>query len=140
MASPIASWNVTYTDAEGKRHRITGLPDWDTAREEAARLRATGARWVKTHPHFATLQDTIAYASRNLIPKAEAEPLFITELDGPTFASAEELDDYRWRNASDDRSDYDAEMAYERHLETNDQYRWEHEQDELRAAAFGYGF
>lgn len=131
MATP-ASWNVTYTDAEGHRQRATGLADWDAARAEAARLRSTGARWVKTHPQFATLQDTIAHANRNNVPPA---PLFIDELDGMTFRSRREVSEY-W----DWKSEHDAEMAIERALETNDQYAWEDEQDRLRAAAFGDAF
>jgi hypothetical protein len=64
--------------------------------------------------------------------------LFIEALDGLTFASLEELDSYN--RMDDDADDYDADAAYERHLETNEQYRWEHEQDEARAAAFGFAF
>lgn len=64
------------------------------------------------------------------------ETLFIEELDGLTFASLEELADYRWAQY-DDEDDYDPDAAYERHLETNDQYRWECDEDERRAAFFG---
>lgn len=64
--------------------------------------------------------------------------LFIEELDGLTFASLEDLLDYHAsRDEAYAKAEQDAEMAYERHLETNDRYRWEHEQDELRAAFFG---
>lgn len=58
--------------------------------------------------------------------------LFIPELDGDTFESLADLADY-----FDAKAEIDAETAYERHLETNDQYAWEVEQDERRAAFFG---
>lgn len=69
---------------------------------------------------------------------ATVEPvatLFVPELDGDTFASLEELADYHHAQA-----EYDAEMAIERALETNDRYAWEEEQDRLRAAAFGFAY
>lgn len=70
-----------------------------------------------------------------------AATLFIEELDGLTFATLDDLADYHaMRDEAYAQAEYDAEMAYERHLETNDQYRWEHEQDELRAASFGAAF
>jgi len=50
----------------------------------------------------------------------------------PELLTAREL--YEMRDA---QAEYDAEMAYERHLETNDQYRWEVEEDERRAMAWG---
>lgn len=58
---------------------------------------------------------------------------FVPELDGPTAPDMETV-----REWADQRDEYDAEAAYERHLETNDQYRWEHEQDELRAALHSF--
>jgi len=54
---------------------------------------------------------------------------------------ADYKDQYAQREAAEERAayqaEYDAETAYERHLETNDQYRWEVDEDERRAAAFG---
>lgn len=65
-------------------------------------------------------------------------PLFIQELDGLTFASKEELADWQWDRAAElDANEFDPDAAYERHLETNDRYRWEVEEDERRAMAFG---
>ena len=65
-------------------------------------------------------------------------PLFIPELDGLTFASQAELADWQWDRAAElDADEYDPDAAYERHLETNDRYRWEVEEDERRATAFG---
>lgn len=49
----------------------------------------------------------------------------------PELLTAQERYEEEWG-----RVEYEIEMAYERHLETNDQYRWEVEQDELRAAAW----
>lgn len=49
----------------------------------------------------------------------------------PELLTAQEM--YEERAA---KAEYDAEMAYERHLETNDQYRWEVEEDERRAMAW----
>lgn len=152
MATPIASWNVTYTDADGQRQRATGLADWDAAQAEAKRLRANGARRVKTHPQFATLSDTFAYVNREAIARiADAEAaqeareatrsLFIPELDGDTFATKEALADWHWdRQAELYANEFDPDAAYERHLETNDQYRWEVEEDERRAAALSAAF
>lgn len=67
---------------------------------------------------------------------------FIPELDGETFASLEALSNWHFdRQAeAEGRAEQEAEMAYERHLETNDQYRWEVEEDERRAAAFNLAF
>lgn len=65
-------------------------------------------------------------------------PLFIQELDGLTFASLAELVDWQWDRAAElDADEYDPDAAYEVFLETNDQYRWEVEEDERRAMAFG---
>jgi hypothetical protein len=72
---------------------------------------------------------------------APVTTLFTEELDGLTFGSLEELANYHFdHQAESEADDFDPDMAYERHLETNDQYRWEHEQDELRAAFFGGGY
>lgn len=65
-------------------------------------------------------------------------PLFIEELDGPTFVSQEALADWHWDRAAElDADEFDPDAAYERHLETNDRYRHEVEEDERRAMAFG---
>lgn len=67
--------------------------------------------------------------------------LFIPELDGDTFASLEALNDRHWdRQAESEADEFDPDAAYERHLETNDQYRWEVEEDERRAAALSTAF
>jgi hypothetical protein len=60
-----------------------------------------------------------------------AQTLFIPELDGDTFTYAE-LEDYRWA-----RMEHDAENAWLRAAETNDQYTWEEEEDRRRAAFWG---
>jgi len=65
---------------------------------------------------------------------------FVPEMDGQTFASLEALSDWHWQNMPEDPDEFDADAAYERHLETNDQYRWEVEEDERRAAAFSADF
>lgn len=61
---------------------------------------------------------------------------FVWELDGDT-APTRELAAQWERERLDAQAEYDAEMAIERHYETNDRYRWEVEEDERRAAFFG---
>ena len=61
---------------------------------------------------------------------------FIAELDGDT-APTRRLAAQWEQERLDAEAEYDAEMAFERHLETNDQYRWEVEQDERIAAMNG---
>lgn len=63
-------------------------------------------------------------------------PLFVEELDGLTFATRDELAEWEWQNAEAE-AEWAAEVGYERFLETNDRYRWEVEEDERRAMAFG---
>jgi hypothetical protein len=68
-----------------------------------------------------------------MAPDGTSRPsYFVPELDGVTAPDRETV-----REWADQRDEYDAETAYERHLETDDRYRWEHEQDELRAAFWG---
>lgn len=68
---------------------------------------------------------------------APVATLFIPELDGQTFPSVADSLDFMY-GPDDGQADIEAEMAGERALETNDQYAWEVEQDELRAAAFAF--
>lgn len=64
---------------------------------------------------------------------------FITELDGVTAPDRRTA--ARWESERlDAEAEIAAEVGYERHLETNDQYRWEVEEDERRAAAFNADF
>lgn len=66
---------------------------------------------------------------------------FVPELDGETFASLKALSDWHFdRQAESEADEFDPDVAYERHLETNDRYRWEVEEDERRAAAFNLAF
>lgn len=58
---------------------------------------------------------------------------FAPELDGPTAPDLETVARWRYEQA-DAEAEIAAEMAIERHYETNDRYRWEVEQDERRAA------
>ena len=64
---------------------------------------------------------------------------FIPELDGLTAPDRRTA--ARWaQEEADAKAEIDAEMAIERAYETNDQYRWEVEEDERRAAAFDLAF
>lgn len=63
-------------------------------------------------------------------------PLFIPELDGILATSREQALEWEEQRLQAE-AEYAAEVGYERFLETNDQYRWEVEEDERRAAAFG---
>lgn len=61
---------------------------------------------------------------------------FVPELDGDTAPSRELA--AQWETERRDaEAEIAAEMAIERHYETNDQYRWEVEEDERRAAFLG---
>lgn len=60
---------------------------------------------------------------------------FIAELDGDTAPTPELAAEWE-RQRLDAQAEYDAEMAIERHYETNDRYRWEVEEDERRAMAW----
>jgi hypothetical protein len=88
---------------------------------------------------------TATLARRSLFTPADGATvapvasLFIEELDGVTYATAE---DAYWHSfdEADALAEIEAEMAVERALETNDRYAWECEQDELRAQAFGFGY
>lgn len=64
---------------------------------------------------------------------------FIPELDGLTAPDRRTAAIWRQEEA-DARAEQEAEMAIERHYETNDRYRWEVEEDERRAAAFDLAF
>lgn len=61
---------------------------------------------------------------------------FVAALDGDTAPTVELA--FEWeRQRLDAQAECDAEMAIERAYETNDRYRWEVEEDERRAMAFG---
>lgn len=64
---------------------------------------------------------------------------FTWVLDGVTYPTREEAA-LREAERLQAEAEIAAEEGYERHLETNDQYRWEVEQDEARAAAFAARF
>jgi hypothetical protein len=85
-------------------------------------------------------------------PERPKASLFIRELDGPTVEAvdtlfAEELEGITaetvdlaqqlQQEADQAEDECRAEMAIERAYETNDQYRWEVEEDERRASFFG---
>lgn len=64
---------------------------------------------------------------------------FVAELDGLTAPTVEQA--FEWEaQRLDAEAEIAAEVGYERHLETNDRYRWEVEEDERRAAAFNASF
>lgn len=65
--------------------------------------------------------------------------LFIEELDGVTAPTVRQAREWEWQQAEAE-AEIAAEVGYERHLETNDQYRWEVEEDERRAAALSLAF
>lgn len=68
---------------------------------------------------------------------ATAPSLFCFELDGDTAPDPETA--ARWKyERREAEAEIAAEVGYERFLETNDQYRWEVEEDERRAAAFSF--
>lgn len=65
-----------------------------------------------------------------------APSYFIPELDGDTAPSRQLA--AQWESERlDAEAEVAAEMAIERAYETNDQYRWEVEEDERRAAFWG---
>lgn len=64
---------------------------------------------------------------------------FIPELDGVTAPTLRLAAQWEFERL-DAEAEIAAEMAVERHYETNDQYRWEVEEDERRAAALSADF
>lgn len=64
----------------------------------------------------------------NRAPWSEGD-LFRLELDGETFASRRDVDEYHWAKA-----EIDAENGWLRAAETNDRYAYEDQQDRDRAA------
>lgn len=64
---------------------------------------------------------------------------FVAELDGLTAPTAEMAAEWESQRL-DAEAEISAEMAIERHYETNDRYRWEVEEDERRAAALSADF
>jgi hypothetical protein len=99
---------------------------WGNA-NKASRYYARRGHAVEIRPVFARREDEYAYYAR---PAWDEAALF-TELDGMTFADREELSHYY-----DYLAEAEAEGAWLRAAETNDQYAYEVEQDELRAAAW----
>lgn len=60
------------------------------------------------------------------------DTLFIPELDGLVASTAEQAYEWEEQRLQYEQEAY-AEGAWLRHAENNEQYRWEVEQDELRA-------
>lgn len=77
-------------------------------------------------------------AGCQLIRRRKEATLFIPELDGETVTPDEQaFKEHAERESMITMFEMDPDEAYERHLESNEQYAYECEQDELRAL---YGF
>lgn len=92
-----------------------------------------GARKKESCREFG--QDVVSHDERF----ATLPDLFIEELDGITGSTPQEA-----YELDRERMEYEAEAyaegAWLRAAETNDQYRWEVEEDERRAQAFGFAY